>query len=717
MIFDLIIDENLAYSFANSERLRAAFDYNSRRAYAEGFRNGSGGKRTNQEEVDSFKSFKLLALPDRHEVSGYVLDEYKRRRENLIRLFKALKRHNYCVSATTDVWTKYQYSFVSLTISVVVGGKLISGVVDLKSFGDASKNSLGFAKVFINLLAEWELTDVVKYVTADRGPDVSNAFRSHDLCKYKHIPCLPHFLNNLVNHLCGKEKGRLAEESKRQRSLNAAPVSVAMNVSNEHAEESVNVTAPLGKRKSENVALAGTKKKRANVEVPPLVPNLSNDVGGDVPLDAVKDAELGEIAVAIDDNVIFTDPSSLIGNRLVEAFNILHKGNTIAKLQKLAGLNFVTPTSICDSRWHSLRVAMRQYLKMRDAIVEVLSKYDNGAWWKVNGFSSDDEKTMTNMLSVLDLVNDHSDMLSGSKYPTIQRTLTSLVILKNKLVSLRDVLQVDRRCGCQPCDSEKRCTKMINYLETYVSTSKGIENVIDILCAANYLDPCHYVNGVNKYFPSIGVLGSGLCHINGVELSHQCLKSTYERILDEEETMRMKANSRRGDIETRAVVELVHYTAEAAKVAADLQHSMVKLKSKTTESSNIDKFNEEFIMFFALAESLLDQWKALHTLDGSDPIDIIAFWNWSTVKSALPRISRVAPVILGITASSVASERLFSHAGNAVTRNRGKLIVTTGSKLVCLGEWMNSSFDELLEQALIAAGVDVVEDAGDKRWL
>ena len=64
---------------------------------------------------------------------------------------------------------------------------------------------------------------------------------------------------------------------------------------------------------------------------------------------------------------------------------------------------------------------------------------------------------------------------------------------------------------------------------------------------------------------------------------------------------------------------------------------------------------------------------------------------WNVRKRILPNLARLAQKYLGIVATSVPSERLFSTAGNIVSAKRAALLPENVEKLVFLHE--NLQFD------------------------
>ena len=61
---------------------------------------------------------------------------------------------------------------------------------------------------------------------------------------------------------------------------------------------------------------------------------------------------------------------------------------------------------------------------------------------------------------------------------------------------------------------------------------------------------------------------------------------------------------------------------------------------------------------------------------------------WSNHAGAHPQLSALACKYLGSPATSVPCERLFSEAGNIVTKKRAALTSDNVNRLVCLSNWM-----------------------------
>ena len=66
-------------------------------------------------------------------------------------------------------------------------------------------------------------------------------------------------------------------------------------------------------------------------------------------------------------------------------------------------------------------------------------------------------------------------------------------------------------------------------------------------------------------------------------------------------------------------------------------------------------------------------------------------------------MKHVAFAILGISASSAASERLFSEASYVLTKARGKLIDTFGPDLVAASHWVQNSTLPTVEKLIKVA--------------
>lgn len=62
---------------------------------------------------------------------------------------------------------------------------------------------------------------------------------------------------------------------------------------------------------------------------------------------------------------------------------------------------------------------------------------------------------------------------------------------------------------------------------------------------------------------------------------------------------------------------------------------------------------------------------------------------WKKNNLAYPNIAKLAKQYLACPCSSVPSERLFSAAGNIVSKKRASLSRDTADMLVCLSSWLD----------------------------
>lgn len=68
--------------------------------------------------------------------------------------------------------------------------------------------------------------------------------------------------------------------------------------------------------------------------------------------------------------------------------------------------------------------------------------------------------------------------------------------------------------------------------------------------------------------------------------------------------------------------------------------------------------------------------------EDSDPL---AYWK--KYASHFPTLAKMAKDYLAIPATSVSSERMFSHAGNIVSETRASLSPHSVKALICLKSW------------------------------
>ena len=127
----------------------------------------------------------------------------------------------------------------------------------------------------------------------------------------------------------------------------------------------------------------------------------------------------------------------------------------------------------------------------------------------------------------------------------------------------------------------------------------------------------------------------------------------------------------------------------------------------TGERQSENLFTVNFAVVFAQycsnAPNLYEEaLKIPSLLDKNDKVDPVKFWS-SNLVSAYSSIRPAALAILGISASSAASERLFSEASYVLTKVRGKLIDTFGPDLVAASHWVKNSTLPTVEKLIKVA--------------
>jgi hypothetical protein len=88
--------------------------------------------------------------------------------------------------------------------------------------------------------------------------------------------------------------------------------------------------------------------------------------------------------------------------------------------------------------------------------------------------------------------------------------------------------------------------------------------------------------------------------------------------------------------------------------------------------------------------SELEKYLALPVDEEIDPL----LW-WQAHSSEFPILSEMARDYLTIQATSVASEQMFSVAGNAVTKTRNRLLPETTRACLCVKSW-GSEFNDII---------------------
>lgn len=92
------------------------------------------------------------------------------------------------------------------------------------------------------------------------------------------------------------------------------------------------------------------------------------------------------------------------------------------------------------------------------------------------------------------------------------------------------------------------------------------------------------------------------------------------------------------------------------------------------------------------AKDIVNRYRLVPSIsDNADPLA----W-WTSYSGAHPELAVLAKKYLATPATSVPCERLFSKAGNIVTKKRCALTPKNATKLVCLSEWSGSESETLI---------------------
>lgn len=112
------------------------------------------------------------------------------------------------------------------------------------------------------------------------------------------------------------------------------------------------------------------------------------------------------------------------------------------------------------------------------------------------------------------------------------------------------------------------------------------------------------------------------------------------------------------------------------------------LANKSEEDDDTELANAELTTASALAKNEINTYRAMDPLPHSSEEygDPLAWWKLH--QTAFPLMARVARRVLNIPATSGSSERVFSSAGNVISKKRTKLSPDIASTIVFLrGSW------------------------------
>ena len=388
-----------------------------------------------------------------------------------------------------------------------------------------------------------------------------------------------------------------------------------------------------------------------------------------------------------------------LANRLIECFNLLRSatGPARSKLSLACKENdeiFHVPTSICDTRWHCMLEAFKYYVSHRYLIETVMIECYND-WWLEKGFEDDDVKSMEDAVPLLDDIKELSDMLSGETYPTIHQVASSLAKLKKG---------IDEHLGDDTITpaARNRFSTMQKYVINYYY--KDFHQRCDVFFAAAYLDPSKFISHAQA-----GWLHADEYAFDKFDPERQSPRSrTVASRFVLEEAVRLEDIRKNLKKNCKTVLGSLA-SKNSASISDDVLTYITQHCTSNTagerQSENFFAANvaHEFEQYCSNAAMLYEEALNIPSLlDKSNKVDPVKFWS-SNLVSAYSRIRPAALAILGISASSAASERLFSEASYVLTKGRGKLIDTFGPDLVAASHWVKNSTLPTVEKLIKVA--------------
>ena len=231
-----------------------------------------------------------------------------------------------------------------------------------------------------------------------------------------------------------------------------------------------------------------------------------------------------------------------------------------------------------------------------------------------------------------------TDILSGEQYITVSAVLPMLHILETDLLKVQE--------------ADTQLTKDIKHrivadIKSRYTESKLEENVILMLQVASFLDP-HFKT---KYME----------HLGDVELI-----SVKQKVLDK--CMSLSHEEASHTVATRSASESVPPAPKKCNLGTLFKDHETRIREEELlgESTQVVNTEEQYRQ---QATKEVDDYLSASRLDFEE--DPLLWWKGQPLN--YPILQKVAPKYLCVCATSSASERLFSTAGNVVSSFRSTL--------------------------------------------
>ena len=260
--------------------------------------------------------------------------------------------------------------------------------------------------------------------------------------------------------------------------------------------------------------------------------------------------------------------------------------------------------------------------------------------------SPEEWRILEDIAELLEPYKDVTTYLSAESFPTISALGPLFAAVETKLA---------------PSEDDSRAVKNVkNLLSTDMSTQYQDTGIISLLNKASFLDPRFKT----------------LAHLSATEQ-----EKTVDNIIQELTSILIESESDKDNYES--VIE----PEEVEVVETCNSYTSPKKQKTTLLEKQLGKQFEGTTTTVAVSENEIVQVEISHYKSAS-PIslrDKPLHW-WNLHKHVLPNLVKLAQKYLGIVATSVPSERLFSTAGNIVSSKRAALLPENVDKLVFLHE-------------------------------
>ncbi|KAL4477947.1 hypothetical protein ABPG72_013355 [Tetrahymena utriculariae] len=300
--------------------------------------------------------------------------------------------------------------------------------------------------------------------------------------------------------------------------------------------------------------------------------------------------------------------------------------------------------SYSEIRWNSLYYTIESILYIKESIKNVFSKDKD---LKLKNFSDSEWAQIEVINSLLKQIVDISEIAQQRDEITSSFVLSSYFFLKS------DILQINQ-------DDEKLVVEFKSQFSN-IFTEKFLNNNEDTmmtLAIASYLDP--------RYRQRLLKEDSDL-----YKLAKQEIKEMIIKLIEN--------NNDQKPVNKMMLKEEQNQNINKETTVSQIMFFQPKFLTQQNEAKNEMKFYEDY--------------------DFSDFLQKPVREFWISNKINLPRLSQIAKIYSTLSASSSEVERIFSDAGNIVSKKRNKLKQETIQQLLFVK--LNKKYNQLDEDKII----------------